>query len=477
MTIKSLMNKVLLKTTGNMLIGAHKSTINVYDILRARLSGVIKDKYNITPYQALVYYSSVAPAAKSISMLSSEFSTINPYVYDIIAQKFVEKDSDIERLLSRPNPSQTKSKFMKELAVYYLATGNAYVMAIGLANKPPVELQILQPEYVSPHKADKDAYADTYTYQSADNSVVFTRIEEKGRFRYIDASGGRELFHLRTFNPNGDRLTGMSRLDQVYYEVEQHLNASIHNLSTLKKGARLSGLLTSEQELGEEQRPRLKEQLNSQYAGADNAGQIMLLDGAKFDFKEMSTSLKDMDFLNLKKEVTNSIFVAFDIPLPLANADTMTLNNYSEAKLTLYDNGVLPLTTTLYEELTHCLFPRYKMDLEKMKLWYDDGEITALEPRRADNVKKKKESGVLTINEIRAAMGYAALEEGDVLYQPSTLIPVGSTPIQLSQLQPPAKSKTTREKFFKILQAEVDHKGVRVYTDEEIESIAASRGL
>lgn len=493
-------DKVWLRMTGRGSALRLKSNINVYDILRARLSGIIKDKYVISPYQAVLYFSGVAPAAKSINLLSDEFASVVPYPYDIDAQKFLERDSDVEALLAHPNPTQARGDFLKELGAWWLMSGNVYVMALGLVDLPPVELRCLKPETITPQVSVRDGYVDEYRYTAVEGTVVFKRHEAGRTFRYLDESGGRELFHFKMFNPNGDMVTGMSKLDQVYYELEQHLSASIHNLSTLKKGARLSGLLMSEQELGDDQRPRLREQLNTEYAGADNAGAIMLLDGAKFSFKEMSANLKDMDFLNLKKEVTNAIYLAFDIPLPLVSGDTMTYSNFAEAKLTLYDNGVLPLTRTLYGNLSHALLPRFREDPERVKLWYDEGEITALAPRRTADIKAKKESGVFTINEIRALYGVDPVPNGDVIYQSPVLVPLGATvepvavdtraPKKPGDAEPQAAEdsapgdgedadadETPREKFFRILRAETDHTGERVYTDAEITGLADKRGL
>jgi hypothetical protein len=157
----------------------------------------------------------------------------------------------------------------------------------------------------------------------------------------------------------------------------------------------------------------------------------------------------------------------------------MTYSNYAEAKLTLYDNGVLPLTKDLYECLARVLYPRFKMDTTRFTLFYDENEIPALAPRRDDAIKKKKDTGVLTIDELRGLQGYAPLEEGAgaVLYQPAMLIPVGApTPVPASTL-PSAGQKTTREKFITILSSELDFKGARIYSDAEILEMADKRGL
>ena len=62
----------------------------------------------------------------------------------------------------------------------------------------------------------------------------------------------------------------------------------------------------------------------------------------------------------------------------------------------------------------------------KYKLAIDKTTIGALEERKLANVKGHGEAGVFTINEIRAIAGKEAVENGDIIYQPQNLIPVGT---------------------------------------------------
>jgi len=452
----------------------YKSTINVFDLIRTRLQGIIKSKYNISAQQCIEYFCSVNAAGKSISLLSEEFASVKPYLYDIKNEKYIA-DHAVLDFFSTPNPDKSRHELFKAISAYYLITGNSYLLALGGVNMPPIEVDVVDPSCVSPKESRIDNYAASYIVDMANGyqkQLEFGRVEQGKRFRYVEGIG-RELYHIKNFNPGSDRLRGMSQLDMAFYEVEQSLKSSIHNLSILNKGARMSGALSSETALGDDVRPRIREELSREYSGSENAGKILLLDGGKFNWHEMSSTLKDMDFRFLKRDVEFGIYNMFNIPLPLVSPDHMTMDNYGEARVALYDNGVIPLLNRIYEELSILCLPRFKLDPNKFKLWYDVGEIPALEPRRNAEIQRKRESGVLTINEIRDLLGYDMIEGGDILYQPMTMVPVGTD----TNLLKIPRGQASKAKFISIMNKQLDAEGNRKYTDVELEQIANKIGL
>jgi HK97 family phage portal protein len=444
-------------------------SMNIYELLRSTLPGLIKPSSNIPFAKTILYYCSVSPAAKAIDLLTDEYASIEPIVWDRLDKKNVtDKFPELMNLLNKPNPDMTRKEFEKRVSAWRLITGNSYQKANGFLTKYPEEIEVIEPDRITPHKSDNDNYVDYYDMDVVSgNKVRFKRIETVNGFRFVNEPG-KELWHIKSFNPGREPWIGMSKLNQVYYECEQHLKASIHNLSMLEKGARPSGMLAAEGDIGSTQKAELKEKFRAGVQGYQNAGDILILGGSKFTFTEMSKNMKDMDFLALKKEVTNTIYNAFNIPLPLINVDASTLNNYSESRIALYDNGVLPLADEMYEERTNFLFPRFRIDKNRYQITYDDNEIPALEPRRAEMNKKKMDSGIMTVNEKRALFGLPIVDGGDVI-----LIPFGLTPLGQEQSAP----QVTKSKFTEIMRQQINDKGERMFSEQDIESIAREQGL
>jgi HK97 family phage portal protein len=372
-------------------------------------------KGNMSIYRELEYYRRCAPLHSAIQLIADEVSNVTPYMFNPSNSEYVDKSALLE-LLKFPNADVTYTEFMKQLVSFFLVTGNVYIVARAVgANRPVADLFVIPPQYVT-ITPGVDGFAQMFEVSSTSGlGDQFMRNEINGRFRYYSKDGD-ELWHIKEFNPlvSSSNLYGMSRLTPIVYEIEQYIQASTHNLSMLRRGARPSGALTSDNPLNDDQFTRLQEQMTSFYQGAGNTGRLLLLENG-LKFEEMAQTNKDMDFLELKKNVTNMIYNAFKIPLPLISPEHMTLNNMTTSMLNLYDNAVLPLMQRMFNELTIFLLHRYP-EHKNMIISYSDDEITALEPRRNEQLEKQSKMGILTINEIRALMGYEPLTGGDVLY-------------------------------------------------------------
>ena len=121
----------------------------------------------------------------------------------------------------------------------------------------------------------------------------------------------------------------------------------------------------------------------------------------------------------------------------------------------------------LFTELTLFLFPRYKIDFNKFILQYDPNSVPALQEaiRRRNNEIRDD----LDPNERRALINRGPKPGGDVLYQDSSLVPLGSTPL-IPQI-PPSTSKEKQEKLKNMLKDQVLESGEPVYSDKFIKKV------
>ena len=123
-------------------------------------------------------------------------------------------------------------------------------------------------------------------------------------------------------------------------------------------------------------------------------------------------------------------------------------------RINLYIFSVLPIADRLFEEYTKALLPRYK-DGDSWELSYVKRDIPALESMFAEINLKKTQSGVFTINELRKEYGLDSIgSEGDTLYQPVNLAPVGTSVSEgkaiISKLEKMNNKKYTKEELEKI---------------------------
>jgi HK97 family phage portal protein len=384
--------------------------------------------HDILAYQALIYYRMISPINTGINTIVDEFANIVPYVYEKKSKTYLD-DHDVLELLSHPFGDMTWSEFATEAAIYYLVTGNNYTTITGNINKPPLEMMNMPPWVVTALVGTRDGYNYQYNVSNLVGSTQFVRDEKlvDKYFRFVNQQTElQELWHMRRFNPRnqpGNPWYGMSVLTPNYFEIEQHLNSSIHNKSLLKNGAKLSLLFTTDATLPQDSYDRLKAQM-LEYSSPENAGKPFLADNG-IDVKEMGLNNKDMDFLELKKEVTYSIYNNLKVPLPLVLPERTTLNNLENSMTMLYDRAVIPLANRILQELTLFLMPRYKGS-EDLIITFKKDDITALEGRKLDQIDKQSKLGVFTINEIRSMLSYEEVEGGDVIFRSATDAPISS---------------------------------------------------
>jgi HK97 family phage portal protein len=383
------------------------------------------------------YYYESSPVFTALKLIQDNVSSIKPVIKDNKKEEFIYEHPLLD-LLEKPNPFISGDLFIKSFVGYFKLTGNAYLNIIGSGK--PVELHVLRPTNINIQANNRDGYPQQYNYVNNDGSIIFKR-DNKNKFI---ADNGNEIVQLMNFNPKycNSNLYGVSDLAAVELEISQYILASIHNNSLLQNQARPSGILTYKgvaNDIQQETIDAIKETLKSSLSGATNAGNATFLSG-DFDWKQMSQSIKDMDFATLRQQTATAIYNALKIPLPMVSPDNMTLANMETAKVNFYDNTILPLTKTIYNFLGKALLPRYS-NSENLELTFDEASIEALEPRQVDNTLKLSQSGVLTINEIRSQLGYEDLEGGDTLYQPVGLAPIASDRFTDDNRQTPSQEK------------------------------------
>jgi HK97 family phage portal protein len=318
-----------------------------------------------------------------------------------------EGDREIEKhvlmdLIEAPNPFQTRTAFLEALASYLLLDGNAYVQAVREEGRPQ-ELFLLRPDRVQV-MAGEGMMPRGYVYQ-VDNKKVYYPMDP--------ATGACAILHLKLFHPRNDWY-GLSPIQAAAAAIDQHNAVGTHNLSLLQNGGRPTGALVmpGNESLTDEQRAQLQDTVRALYQGAENGGQVLLLEGG-MKWCEMGLTPKDLDFIAGKHVSTREIAQAFGVPSMLVGVPgDSTFSNYREARFHLWEDTVLPLLHMVMEEMNRWLAPAYG---DQLAFSYDADQIPALGCRRERLWGRIQEATFLTVNEKRAALGYSPLREGGLL--------------------------------------------------------------
>ncbi len=155
------------------------------------------------------------------------------------------------------------------------------------------------------------------------------------------------ILHLKLFHPLDDHY-GFAPIEAAAVALDIHNAAGAWNKALLDNSARPSGALVYQAKDGgnltSEQYQRLKAELEAGFTGTRKAGRPLLLEGG-LDWKAMSLSPKDMDFLEAKNGAAREIALAFGVPpMLLGIPGDNTYANFKEANAAFWRSTVLPLT-------------------------------------------------------------------------------------------------------------------------------------
>ncbi len=304
-------------------------------------------------------------------------------------------------LLTRPNARQDGASFFEALYAHLLLAGNAYVEAVALDGVVR-ELHALRPDRMRIVPGG-DGWAEAYDYSAGGRSVRFDQ----------NAQPLPPILHLTFFHPLDDHY-GLAPIEAAAVAVDTHNAAARWNKALLDNAARPSGALVySGPEgavLSDQQFDRLKRELTETYQGAVNAGRPLLLEGG-LDWKAMSLSPKDMDFMEAKHTAAREIALAFGVPpMLLGIPGDNTYANFQEANRVFWRQTVLPLASRVGAAITQWLAPSFG---ESLRAVVDTDRIDALAADRAALWDRVIKADFLTLNEKREAVGYAPVADGD----------------------------------------------------------------
>jgi HK97 family phage portal protein len=296
-------------------------------------------------------------------------------------------------LLRRPAPLTTGSDLLERLYTSLILFGDAYVECVALDGAPR-ELHALRADRMAVAPA-ASGWPAAYEYSVGGEKI-----------RFDAAPGGLPpILHLRLANPLDDHY-GFAPLAAAQTAIDIHNAATGWNKALLDNAARPSGALVygGSGHLAQEQFDRLKAELEESFQGARNAGRPLLLEGG-LDWKALSLTPKDMDFIAAKAVAAREIALALGVPpLLLGLPGDNTFSNYQEANRVFWRQTVIPLvarTQAAFAQWLSAAYGPFRFD-------YDADRLDALAQDRESEWRRIGAADFLTRDEKREAAGYAS---------------------------------------------------------------------
>lgn len=204
-----------------------------------------------------------------------------------------------------------------------------------------------------------------------------------------------EIFRILRNTKDGVIGTGLT--SEISKALETAFTTMLYQLNLIKKGGNKKGFLTSQKHLTDEAITRLKNAWKKMYQTAEE-NCVVLNDG--MEFKESSNSSVEMQINESKSTLDMQIDKVFHIK-----------SNFNDT----FKEGILPILTIFESALNRYLL------LEKEKkngyfFAFDINELTKANMKeRFEAYKIAKETGWITLNEIRYKENYDEIEGLDII--------------------------------------------------------------
>ncbi len=333
------------------------------------------------------------------------------------------QDTELHKILERPNPAQSYNAWLTELIAFGKLTGNRYIYGIG----PDTG-------------ANVGKFTELYVMPSQVMEIISNGIMEPvskykleyNGTKYIDAS---EICHIKDFNPyydgTGSHMYGQSPLRAGLRSLTTN-NEAVQTGVKYLQNQTARGLLTSEMgDINEVQAQQLKDKFKRQHQGSDNAGDIIITPN-KMSWVNFGLNATDVSLIAQYNASIKDLCNIYNVPVQLLNnTESSSYNNMKEAKKALYQNAVIPELIKIKDELNRWLAPKYG---DKLCIEFDFSVIPEMQEETEKVVDQLSKAWWITPNEKRSAMNYGKDEENtqlDDYFIPANLIPTNPSDIDL----------------------------------------------
>ena len=333
-----------------------------------------------------------------------------------------DPNSDLQKLIDRPNKYQSGIEHRNEVFGFYHATGNSFVSGTkldeGVNSGKIKEMRVMPSQYtdiltggwfnpVKGYTLDIDGGCLEFSFEDVMHLKTLT----------LDYGEGRELFGM---SPLRAGLLSLTRSNSNYEYAS----------SSFKNGG-ITGILQTERDeyapnLTDEQRKYEEERIREDYKGVFNTGKTMVTN-ADVKWHQMGFSPVDLNLLKDKQATLRDICNIYKVSSILFNDhENSTYNNVSEAKKSAYNDAVIPMVDRYVQELNDWLVPGYG---EGVRIVADYSEIPVLQTDKkqlAERLVMEVQAGMITRAEAREELGKSPIENEamDVI-----TVPMGVTPI------------------------------------------------
>jgi HK97 family phage portal protein len=267
----------------------------------------------------------------ALRFMGDAIAMCEPHVFEFNGlERKVDDSHYLNPVLEQPNAYQNGYRWRHLMMVWLGMWGNAYNRIVGSPTSVVRELRPLHPSRVM------------ILDQMSDGSLLYQYSPIRGPAERIQQ---QEMLHFRGISSDGQ--SGLKIFNLIRNAVGIALSAERHISTFLKKGTRVSGVLSPTGNIGKEERTALAESWNEAFGGAEHTGTVAVLPSG-VDFKAMAMDNAKAQLVEIMDWEVGDMLRFLGVPGVVVNYADKT-STYASAEA-FYEKG----------GIKHCVIPWIK---------------------------------------------------------------------------------------------------------------------
>ncbi len=359
-----------------------------------------------TPTEAL----KLSAVYGAVDYICNFIAPLPVYVHDRTTRERV-KEHPLMRLLSvRPNEYQTPTDYKRMMTRCLELRGNAYAFIYrDAASSRPKEILPLLPDHMTLQLEDGVLW---YYYTHPANGSLYRLSRE-------------DVLHYKYNSDDG--YTGVSTLKYAARALRVAKGASEYELAVYQNGARPSGVLSTDSDLGGlsevpdpadktrflSKKENIRRAWENVYAGSANAFRTAVLDNG-LKYQPITISSFDAQFIAARDVTVADIARFFGVPLHALMTGKQSFESNEQNSLEFIQGKGLALIRTMEEEDTYKLLLDSEID---SGLWVKrnfDARLRGDTKTRAEFYRTMHDIGAYSVDDILALEDLPGVSGGDV---------------------------------------------------------------
>lgn len=320
-----------------------------------------------------------------------------------------DRDSNLAKLLWRPNADQTEYEFIRATMLEYFVIGSCFWWVLPDAeSESGYQLRIVPSEWIMSAQSDNAYAPDTI------------RICTRNGGQAVDVPKS-EFIQFKTYsvgNPSG-YLSPMSALRST---LQEQVEAGRFRRQLWKSSGRLNAQIIRPKDVApwdDEQRKKFATAFREAWgAGGSKAGSIPIMEDG-MEIKPFSTSFKESEWAQSVKLSREAVAAAYGVnPSLIWHSDTQTYASAKDNARALYSDCLGSVIQMMQQRINAFLIPKIESN-SNLYVEFDLTEkLKGSFEERASILQTSVGAPWLTRNEARADMNLPPVEGGDDIITP-----------------------------------------------------------